>query len=135
MISVRLTRIQHEEWDVSLREIAIKYLVRPLQLLCTPICFLVALYASFVYGILYANLSAFPIAYQEIRGWGPVVGGTPFLALLVGIFVGAGANILNNMYYFHRMQQNDGRPVPEARLPPMMIGGVVFTAGLFIWAW
>lgn len=125
----------HEEWDVSLRELGRKYLLRPFQILVNPICFLVAIYASFVYGILYANLSSFPIAYQEVRGWGPVVGALPFLAITVGIFIGAVANILNNKYYFRAVEKNGGRPVPEARLPPMMIGGIVFAAGLFIFGW
>lgn len=44
---------RHEEWDVSLKEMANKFLMRPFRLLATPICFLVALYASFVYGIVY----------------------------------------------------------------------------------
>ena len=44
---------KHEEWDVSAKEIIDKFLMRPFRLLATPICFLVALYASFVYGILY----------------------------------------------------------------------------------
>ena len=35
-----------EEWDVSLKEMAIKFGVRPFQMLLTPICFLVALYVS-----------------------------------------------------------------------------------------
>jgi len=45
-----------EEWDVSIQELASKFLVRPFQLLTTPICALVALYASFCYGILYMQL-------------------------------------------------------------------------------
>jgi MFS family permease len=44
---------RHEEWDVSMSELANKFLMRPFRLLATPICFLVALYASFCYGILY----------------------------------------------------------------------------------
>ena len=67
---------KHEEWDVSLNEMIRKYLVRPFQLLATPICFLMSLYASFVYGIFYATLGAFPIEFQDIRGWnqGELVG-------------------------------------------------------------
>lgn len=34
-----------EEWDVSFSQLCRKFLVRPVQLLMTPICFLVALYA------------------------------------------------------------------------------------------
>jgi len=44
---------RHEEWDVGMREIIDKFMMTPFRLLATPICFLVALYASFVYGILY----------------------------------------------------------------------------------
>jgi MFS family permease len=126
---------RHEEWDVSLRELGQKYMIRPFQMLFTPICFLVALYASFVYGILYANLAAFPIEFQEERGWNMVVGALPFLALLIGILIGAAANLLNQKYYFKCFKAAGNRPVPEARLPPMMIGSIFFAAGLFIFAW
>ncbi|KAI9815117.1 MAG: hypothetical protein M1827_002960 [Pycnora praestabilis] len=126
---------KHEEWDVTLRELAEKFLIRPFQLLLTPICFFVALYASFVYGILYANLAAFPIEFQEERGWNELVGALPFLALLIGILFGGAANIVNQSFYNRRFEANNNQPVPEARLPPMMIGGIVFSAGLFIFGW
>jgi len=44
---------KHEEWDVGFKELANKFLLTPFRLLATPIAFLIALYASFVYGILY----------------------------------------------------------------------------------
>lgn len=126
---------KHEEWDVSLVELGNKYMIRPFQLLCTPICFLVAIYASFVYAILYANLAAFPIVFQQHRGWNPLVGSLPFLALLIGISFGAAANILNQKQYVKAYRANKNRPCPEARLPPMMFGSVFFAAGLFVFAW
>lgn len=126
---------QHEEWDVSFKEMANKYLVRPFELLATPICFSVALYASFVYGIVYLNLSSFPIEFQEERGWNQVVGELPFLAVLVGVFVGAAANLFNQRFYAKRYKANNNRAVPEARLPPMMFGSVFFAAGMFIFGW
>src|SRR3954447_4947163 len=69
---------RHEEWDATFKELGNKYLIRPFQLLSTPICFLVALYAAFVYGILYLSLAAFPIEFQEVRGWNQLVGALPF---------------------------------------------------------
>ena len=126
---------KHEEWDVTIHELGHKYLVRPFQVLFTPICFLVALYASFVYGILYAQLGAFPVEFQEERGWNMVVGALPFLAVLLGILIGAATNLLNQQYYLKRFHANGNRAIPEARLPPMMIGSVFFAAGLFIFAW
>ena len=65
---------EFEECDPSLKEMVEKFGVQPFQMLLSPICFFVALYASFVYGILYANLAAFPIEFQEERGWNLVVG-------------------------------------------------------------
>ena len=44
---------KHEEMSFNFSELAHKYLVRPFQLLFTPILFSMALYASFVYGIIY----------------------------------------------------------------------------------
>ncbi|CAG8114461.1 unnamed protein product [Penicillium olsonii] len=126
---------RHEEWDVTLKEIGNKYLIRPFRLLATPICFLVALYASFVYGILYLSLAAFPIVFQEIRGWNQVVGALPFLAYLVGILIGACINLANQKFYIKRFKANNNRAVPEARLPPMMIGSVLFAGGMFVFGW
>lgn len=126
---------KHEEWDVSLVELGHKYLVRPFQLLGTPICLLMALYASFCYGILYGSLAAFPIEFEQERGWNSLIGSLPFLAMLIGILIGASANWFNQKYYVKKWKQNNFRPVPEARLPPMMAGSIFFTAGLFMFAW
>ncbi|TGO24394.1 hypothetical protein BPAE_0104g00250 [Botrytis paeoniae] len=105
---------RHEERSFSFREMVNKFLMRPFRLLGTPICFLMVLYASFVYGILYL---------------------LPFLALLLGTIFGGTANILNNKFYTREFEANDNQPVPEARLPPMMIGSIFFAAGLFIFGW
>lgn len=43
---------QHEE-DVNWVDLAHRFMLKPFQLLMTPICFFVVLYASFVYGIIY----------------------------------------------------------------------------------
>ncbi|RDW88261.1 putative MFS multidrug transporter-2 [Coleophoma cylindrospora] len=125
---------KHEEWDVSFKELANKFLMRPFRLLATPICFLVALYASFVYAIVYLCLAAIPIQFGEERGWGPVTSELPFLGILLGAILGGFGNILNNRFYM-RAFDRAGKAVPEARLPPMMIGSWFFTAGLFIFGW
>ncbi|KAF2722891.1 putative MFS multidrug transporter [Polychaeton citri CBS 116435] len=126
---------KHEEWDVSIKELAQKYLIRPFQLLATPICGLMAFYASFVYGLIYGCLAAFPVIFVEHRGWNMLVGSLPFLALLIGILFGACVNVINNRLYISKVRQNNGKPVPEARLYPMMLGGPVLTAGIFMLGW
>ena len=126
---------KHEKWDPSFKEMMVKFGVRPFQMLLTPICFLIALYASFVYGILYANFASFPIMFEAERGWNQLVGNLPFLAILIGILLGAATNVIAQKHYNKCFAMNKNRPVPEARLPPMMIGSIFFAAGLFITAW
>ncbi|KAF7956899.1 hypothetical protein EAE96_004223 [Botrytis aclada] len=126
---------RHEERSFSFREMVNKFLMRPFRLLGTPICFLMVLYASFVYGILYLCLAAIPVQFALARGYGPVTSELPFLALLLGTIFGGTANILNNKFYTCKFEANDNQPVPEARLPPMMIGSIFFAAGLFIFGW
>lgn len=99
---------RHEEWSVSILELAHKYLVRPIKLLMTPICLLMALYASFCYGLLFAALGAFPYVFQKTRGWSPVVGSLPFISLLIGCVLGASCNFLNQKYYAKRLKENNG---------------------------
>ena len=82
--------------------------------------------------ILYASIESVAFEYNQIRGWGRVVSQLPFLALLLGCLVAAAANIHNNIYYGKKLAANHFRPVPEARLPPMMYGGFAFSAGLFL---
>lgn len=46
-----------------------------------------------------------------------------------------GINLANQGRYARAVAQNAGRSAPDARLPPMVIGGVLFTAGLFMFGW
>ena len=121
-----------EEWDVTIRELARKFLVRPFQLVATPICGVVCLYNSFCYGILYMNLGAVPFIFSEKRGWKPLPAELPFLSILIGAFIGAGINIANQFNY---NKKGHGKVVPELRLIPMMGGSVAFAAGIFVLGW
>lgn len=73
--------------------------------------------------------------FHDLRGWKPVVASTPFLAILVGTLLGTAINLANEKYYRRRLLDNKGRAIPEARLPPMMVGGLLFAAGFFLFGW
>ncbi|KAH8881335.1 MFS general substrate transporter [Thozetella sp. PMI_491] len=124
-----------EEWDVSIKELSKKFLVRPIQLLRTPICFLVALYASFCYGILYMQLGSIPFIFHEVRGWSPFASTLPFLCTLLGAILGAAANVFNQTLYNKAYHAAGNKPVPEKRLPPMMVGSFLFSGGQFLMGW
>ena len=121
----RALHAHHKEIDYRFKDLTDKYLLRPFRLLVTPICFF-ALYASSVYGILYLSLVLFPVEFQEIRGWNALVGNLPFLGILAGMILGATINLLNPKFYIKQFQANANKAVPKARLPPMMLGSVLF---------
>ncbi|KAI1259796.1 major facilitator superfamily domain-containing protein [Xylariaceae sp. FL1019] len=82
----------------------------------------------------YMQLGAIPFIFREARGWGIVVSELPFIAIFLGAVVGAGINVVNQLYY-NAYRAVGCRAIPEKRLPPMMLGAVVFASGQFITAW
>lgn len=78
---------------------------------------------------------AFPIEFQEIRGWNAVVGSLPFFGTFIGCIIGCIVNLWCNRFYISKLTANNGKPVPEARLYPMMFGGVMMIAALFLFGW
>jgi hypothetical protein len=81
------------------------------------------------------NFGAFPIEFESVRGWSPLIGSLLFIAVFIGCFLGGRCTVFNQNYYIARLRANNNRPVSEARLMPMMIGGNVTVATLFIFAW
>ncbi|BGP17112.1 hypothetical protein JCM10213_003891 [Rhodosporidiobolus nylandii] len=127
---------KHEENDFSLKHFAEKTLTRPIVLLCRePMVFAICLYNSFTYGVLYLMFSAVPIIFEEEHGWTPVQASLPFLAVLVGILIAALVNYLYSAHVFAPYLDKHGSAPPEMRLPPMMLGGIVFPIGFFFLGW
>ncbi|GAB7342062.1 hypothetical protein MBLNU457_g0345t1 [Dothideomycetes sp. NU457] len=126
----------HEKVKIDPKSIVTKHLTRPIVMLTTePMVTLIAIYASFVYGLLYMTLEVFPIVFATNRGWAAVPSTLPFLALFVGVLCALGVNLANQPRYIRIVEQNGGKPVPEARLLPMVFGGVCFVIGLFWFGW
>lgn len=125
-----------DEQKTTLGDVAVRYIKRPfLMLFQEPILDLITLYISLIYGILYLFFEAFPIAFEETRGYKPGVGSLPFISLLCGVCVGALVIVLITKYRFAPRLKRAGRLIPEERLVPMFIGGAMLPAGLFWFAW
>lgn len=137
----RLTRnwgihAKQEEVEVDLKDLAIKNLTRPLRILFTePIVLIITLYMSFIYGLLYLNLTAYALVFQGVYGFSLGVSGLPFIALIVGVLIGLACVVLMNKSYVKKLRANNNIPVPEWRLPLPMVGGILFAAGLFWFGW
>ena len=126
-----------DESPVDLQAIIHKYLLRPFTMLfMEPILILVTLYMSFIYGVLYLFFESYPIAFQEVRGWNEGVGALPFLSIAIGVVIGVSIIVYtSNTRFKRKLEANGGRPVPEERLIPMIIGAVMLPVGLFWFAW
>ncbi|KAK5069342.1 hypothetical protein LTR64_008362 [Lithohypha guttulata] len=127
---------KQEEVEVDLGELVTKNLSRPLRLLFTePVVLLLTIYMSFIYGLLYLFLTAYPLVFQGVHGMNPGVGGLPFFGIMVGIFLVAAYIIYDSRNYNKKLEANGGIPIPEWRLPPVIAGGVLFSLGLFWFGW
>ena len=128
---------KYDQQQIDLRSIMEKYLLRPFAMLFKePILALMTLYMSIIYGIIYLVLEAYPIAFQEQRGWNNGVGALPFLSISMGVIIGVGIIIYTTKTHFTRkFKENNGVVVPEDRLIPMIIGGFLFPVGMFVFAW
>ncbi|KAI9930459.1 Citrinin biosynthesis cluster MFS transporter mrr1 [Aspergillus wentii] len=126
-----------DEHRPTASDIVWKYLLRPIQMLfLEPILLLITLYLALVYGILYLFFEAYPVSFQEVRGWtNEGIAGLPFVGILVGVFCGVALIIWQTKTRFARKLAKHGKVVPEERLVPMMIASVLLPIGLFWFGW
>lgn len=127
---------KQEEVEISLGELITKNFLRPIRLLCTePIIAFITIYMSFVYGLQYCFLTAYPVVFEEGYKMNPGVGGLPYIGLVVGMFLAGFTIIAYQPWYNMKLRQNNDLPLPEWRLPPVMAGSVSFAIGLFWFGW
>ena len=100
-----------------------------------PIVLLFSIYMAIVYGILYMLFGAFPIVYQQNRGWSPGIGGLSFIGVAVGMAFAVVYSVWDNKRYANISDAHKGFAPPEARLPPTFVGALAVPIGLFWFAW
>ncbi|KAL6231941.1 hypothetical protein BDW75DRAFT_29839 [Aspergillus navahoensis] len=118
-------------------DIVRKYLFRPVQMLMLePILILITLYLALVYGILYLFFEAYPVSFQEERGWtNEGIAGLPFIGIMLGVFCGVALIVWQTKTRFAHKLAKHGRVIPEERLVPMMVASVLLPGGLFWFGW
>jgi hypothetical protein len=112
-------------------------LTRPWILLFRePIVFLLSIYMAIIYGTLYMLFAAFPIVYQQGRGWSQGIGGLAFIGVAVGMVAAVIYSVWDNKRYNRAIEASEsGIAAPEARLPPAFLGSIAIPVGLFWFAW
>lgn len=111
-------------------------LLRPWILLFRePIVLALSIYIAIVYGALFMMFGAFPIVYQEVRGWNEGIGGLAFMGIMIGMIIAVGYTIPDNKRYMKVLKKYNGFAPPESRLPPVILASVCIPVGLFWFAW
>lgn len=75
------------------------------------------------------------LIFVQVRDWKELVVLVSFLAIVVGVGLGAANNFWGQSHHNNRLLAKNDELVPEARLSSMMIGYLFSAAGLFIMAW
>ena len=128
---VYISILEHQQGKTTVKDAFAKALARPWQLLfLEPIVLLISIYMAILYGTLYMLFGAFPIVYQQNRGWSQGIGGLAFLGVAVGMIIGVGYSIIDNKRYERVEREHGGEAPPEARLPPGMAGAIALPIGV-----
>jgi MFS family permease len=116
--------IQHDKAPVSAKQLFANVLSRPWILFFSePIVLLLSVYMALIYGTLYSFFGAFPIVYEEVRGWSLGLGGLAFVGVAIGMITGVMCAIWVNLQY--RRISAAGKATPETRMVAGMIGSVL----------
>ncbi|POR34074.1 Putative MFS-type transporter [Tolypocladium paradoxum] len=100
-----------------------------------PIVLLTSVYMAIIYGTLYLCFAAFPIVFQQGKGWKPGIGGLAFVGIAVGMMISVVGTMFDNRRYRRVAAKSGGNAPPEARLPPALVGSILLPLGLFWFAW
>ncbi|EEQ28785.1 multidrug resistant protein [Microsporum canis CBS 113480] len=112
------------------------FMIRPFQLLfMEPIVFFLSIYMSILYGLLYMFFIAYPIVYEEGKGYTSGITGLMFIPLAIGVVASAFFAPAVNKHYLTLVAKHNGKPPAETRLIPMMISCWLVPIGIFIFAW
>ena len=79
--------------------------------------------------------TAIPLIFMGEYGFTRGVAELPYLSMLVDIFIGSFVCTLFEKRFNKAMAKNNGKPIPEERLSPMIFGSIFFAIGLFLLAW
>lgn len=147
ILQIRAKRLRYEtgnwalhakadENRITLHTITTVYLIRPFVMLAKePILALLTAYMSYLYGVIYLLFEAYPISFHQDRGWSLGVSALPFVSFIVGIIMGTALMSYSTATNFKRAFIKHGKPIPEERLPPMIIGAVILPVSLLWFAW
>ncbi|EWC46378.1 hypothetical protein DRE_04321 [Drechslerella stenobrocha 248] len=105
---------------------------RPFQLLAfEPMLLALCTFTALLLGILYIFFQAFAIIFRGTYGFTLSQLGLSFLGLFMGLTLGVLTDPLWRRAYDRLVERRDGQSIPEFRLVPGILGGVLVPIGIF----
>lgn len=94
------------------------------------------LYLGVVYAVLFLCFVAYPIVFQDLRGWGPGLAGLSYCGIGMGTAIAVASEpVFRRIIAQHSLDPRTGRPKPEAAIFAVGIGSVLIPLGQFWFAW
>ena len=113
-------------------------LVRPFILLATqPIFQILALYISYIFGLVYLALTTFATLWTDEYGESVSIAGLNYLALAFGYIIGTQScsRFIEIIYKHLQKTRGQGTGQPEFRLPLLLPGALLVPIGLLWYGW
>ncbi|KAK6386870.1 hypothetical protein LTS17_000134 [Exophiala oligosperma] len=112
-------------------------MLRPLQMLVkSPIVFVLSLYMSIAYGLMYLLFTTITEVFEGQYKWSPQMTGLAYLGLGIGFFIGAAIVALSSDRMVVRlMERNGGEFQPEMRMPLMIFFACFIPISFFWYGW
>jgi hypothetical protein len=94
------------------------------------------IYIAIIYGIHYLCFVAYPIVFQEIRGWDLGLSGLAFLGIGIGVVLTIACEpLIRRLINNHAIDPETGKPPPEAMVSFICLCAVLIPIGELWFAW
>ncbi|KAJ5266746.1 polyamine transporter 3 [Penicillium angulare] len=112
-------------------------LVRPFKLLATqPIIQVLALYNAYLYGNIYMLYADFIDLWTDVYGESIQIAGLNYISIAIGSAIAAECcTLINDRIYRKLSKRNQGKGLPEFRIPIMIPATLFLSAGMFWYGW
>ncbi|KAM0816332.1 putative Polyamine transporter 1 [Seiridium cardinale] len=111
-------------------------IIRPVEILFrSPILGLVSLFLAIAYSYMYLMFTTLSSVFSAAYNFNDGEVGLCYLGLGVGSLIGQYALDLFNKGYAKKQLARNGEARPEDQLPPLIIAGLLLSAGLFWYGW
>ncbi|KAJ4989056.1 MFS multidrug transporter [Stagonosporopsis vannaccii] len=132
-----VVRTEYETGD-RFSKILRKRLILPFIMMFThPATQAPSIYRAYLYGVMYLMLSTFPLVFEEVYDMDVGPASLNYLSMCLGFLIGLQIShpLMDGLYAHLKIKYNVEEGLPEFRVPPMLIAGILCPIGLFIYGW